>query len=141
MIEVIATRTGYYGGVVRHADGKPFTVEKKEHVSKRWMAEVGSAKAEDFMRALNREQPEKMDKITGERITSGGVAEQLAVALEENRKLAARIAELEAEKALLQEAVPPKKVETVTPAESEKAAAEETTKPVQRRRRRKTEDA
>jgi hypothetical protein len=89
-IAVIATRDGHYGGKYRTA-GDKFEVTDPKHVSSRWMAPQNSQKAKDFEKALDKRGQDR-DSITGERVSAGGVPEQLAVALEENRKLTDQVA-------------------------------------------------
>jgi len=132
--KVVALRDGYYGGKIRKA-GDHFNVDLDRHISAKWMAEEGSAKYRDFMRGIDADK-NKRDDITGERLSAGGLAEQLSVTLEDNRRKDAYIAELEAELSILRSGGPVsrEKVETITPAEEEKAAEGETSKPVRRRR-------
>jgi len=133
--KVVATRDGYYGGKLRKA-GTHFNVDLDRHVSANWMAQEGCAKYRDFMRGFDADK-NKRDDITGERLSAGGLAEQLAVQGEELRRKDAYVAELEAELAQLRpvgDAGGREKVETVTPAEEEQAAEGETSKPVRRRR-------
>ena len=119
-MKVIATRDGFYGKL--RAAGDQFEVTDPAHVSKKWMAEVGSKKYEDFIEAHERRggQVKEIDKITGERLISGGVAEQLAIALEENRELKAQIAELQATINVLEDERGKSKTPPPTPAPAEK---------------------
>jgi len=134
MHRVVAIRDGYYGGIVRRI-GDVFHVANESELSKRWMAKEGTEKFADFVSAHNATGPDdSRDRITGERIRSGGVAEQLAVALEENRRMSAQIVELEAELAIYKQDAKPSKVESRTPAEPEDKAEAEAAKPVRRRR-------
>lgn len=95
MHEVVATRDGFYDKYRR--TGEVFTVRQASELSDRWMAEVGTSKHRDFMEARGRDNSPKRDQITGERVRSGGVAEQLAIALEENRRLTNENADLQAQ--------------------------------------------
>lgn len=118
-MQVVATRDGFYGKLRKAGD--QFEVTDPQHVSKKWMAEVGSKKYEDFLDAHEKRggQVKEIDKITGERLISGGVAEQLAIALEENRTLKQEIAELQATVTVLESSSPKKKAPPPTPAEPE----------------------
>lgn len=114
-IPVVAVLAGHYGGRYRKP-GETFEVTDPKHISKRWMAPQGSDKAKAFEKALTKRGGDR-DGITGERISSGGIAEQLAVSIEENRVLKGRVAELEAEVAELRDrAGPPDEVTSATPA-------------------------
>lgn len=139
MIKVVATRDGFYEKLRKAGD--EFTVVSKEQVSSRWMVEVGTEKYEDFMDAWEarggQRQNLERDKITGERISAGGIPEQLAVALETNRELEALVAELKAENALL------KSNHKITPSADPTPADpvdedEQKTTPAPRTRRRRT---
>lgn len=90
-IEVIATREGFFG--TYRSIGERFTVPEGK-MSKRWMVPADSPEADKIDRAKGEVD---RDSITGERVASGGLSEQLAVALEENRDLKARVSELEAQ--------------------------------------------
>ena len=114
-IPVIAIRDGHYGGQYRKAGAK-FNVTNPRHVSDKWMAPQDSKKAKDFEKALAK-RGEDRDGITGERVAAGGVPEQLAIALEENRVLQGRVAELEAMVDELRKAAPREEVQSQTPAE------------------------
>lgn len=93
-IEVIAIQDGHYGGQYRKK-GARFTVKNPDkELSKRWMAPADSQKAKDFQKALGKREDD-LDKVTGERVKSGGLSEQLAVTMDENRALKGRVAELE----------------------------------------------
>lgn len=131
--EVVATRDGLYGGKVRKA-GTKFNVDLDKHVSARWMAVKGTPKYNDFMRSIEADKDDARDKITGERLSAGGLAEQLSIALEEGRRHKQHIAELEAELALAREGVTAQKVEAITPAEEEAKAEDKGETPVRRRR-------
>lgn len=95
MHKVVATRDGFYDKYRR--TGEVFTVRQASELSDRWMAEVGTDKHRDFMEARGRDNSPKRDQITGERVRSGGVAEQLAIALEENRRLTNENADLQSQ--------------------------------------------
>jgi hypothetical protein len=136
-MQVVATRDGYYGGRVRHA-GDAFEVAAREQFSDRWMVEVGTAKHTDFVNAHSEHRPDR-DKITGERISSGGVAEQLAVALEENRRLEGVVAELKAELANYRADEGTAPVAPVDPAGGHEVIDEQASAPT--RHRRNTTDA
>lgn len=142
-IPVIATRDGHYGGKYRRA-GDKFDVTKAAHVSKRWMAPQDSQKAKEFERALSKQGVER-DQITGERVSAGGVPEQLAIALEENRKLTDQVTSQQQAIDELTKQLEEFKSEPVapaTPAEPQDAAegdevdSDGNTGPTQRRRRR-----
>lgn len=134
-LDVVALRDGMYPNGTMRKRGDKFKVTDEKHISKRWMARKGTPQYDDFMRALAQDDSATRDAINGERVSSGGIAEQLSIALEENRSLKAQVAELKAELELAREANPaPAKVETVTPAEKEEAIENEASKPVRRRR-------
>lgn len=133
MTQVVAIRDGHFGGKYRKT-GDIFRVDDPKLLSKRWMAEEGSQKYDDFIRAHKIDGKVQKDAITGERIASGGIAEQLAVALEENRLLKARIVELEAEMELMTHK-PKAKVSSPTPADEPSDETTDDDKPVRRRRR------
>lgn len=130
-MQVVAIRDGFYGKLRKAGD--EFEVTDPKHVSAKWMAEVGTKRYEDFMNAHEKRggQSKEIDKITGERMVSGGVAEQLAIALEDNRRLTAEVAELKATIEVMRSETgkAQTKVETVNPSEPEvtKDAAKETT--------------
>jgi len=94
MIEVVALRDGHFGGQYRRP-GDRFVVPEGK-MSKRWMISADDPKAEQFPQGMGDKTIDR-DQITGERVAAGGLAEQLSVALEENRVLKQRIAELEAQ--------------------------------------------
>lgn len=96
-IQVIATREGYYGGHVRKVDLVPFTVQTKKHVSKRWMLEVGTPEYDAYVNKSKDEYANSEEaKLEAERLAVGGLQEELAVALSENKRLKRNVAELEA---------------------------------------------
>lgn len=94
MVDVIATRDGHDGRMYRKA-GSRFSVPE-DQISKRWMVPADSAKAKQFSKALENKDADR-DRITGERVASGGLSEQLSVALAENTELKAQVTDLTAQ--------------------------------------------
>lgn len=112
-MKVIALQDGHYGGQYRKKGAK-FTVQNPaKELSKRWMAPADSQKAKDFERALGKREDD-LDRVNGERVKAGGLSEQLAIALEENRALKGRVAELEKQ---IDETSSPEPVPAPTPAD------------------------
>jgi hypothetical protein len=133
-VEVVAMRTGYLQGeMIRPGDH--FAIDETK-VSKRWMAKVGTEEYEQFM--SHHAPGPKTDAVSGERLASGGIAEELAMITAERNQLRTQVAELEAELRLIREIGVTDKAETVqAPAENEEA---ETSEPKRvRRRKPKTE--
>lgn len=139
-MEVVATRDGHYDGRIRKA-GDAFRLATKQAFSDRWMVEKGTKKYADFVAAHERggQKINTRDAINGERLTSGGIAEQLAIALEENRKLKAEIAALKSGENIDEgdEYQEPKPVEAPTPASEATVAPEQTGGSIKKRTRRK----
>lgn len=94
-MRVVATREGYHGRVRK--PGEVFEVPEGSPLG-RWMLDATSAEGMAYIAGTRGvSQKNERDRLTGERLAAGGIAEQLAVALEEGRRLRERVAELEAE--------------------------------------------
>ncbi len=110
-------------------------------MSDRWMLRTDTSEGKAFIKGIQGEDTRTLsarDKLTGERIAAGGVAEELAIQLDENRVLRERVAELEAEIDVLrgrQKAPEPSKGPSPAQAEktTEEVAAEQQPKRVRRR--------
>ena len=143
-IQVIATREGYYGGHVRKVDLVPFAVQTKKHISKRWMLEVGTPEYDAYVNKTSRDYANSDEaKIEAERLAVGGLQEELAVALSENKRLTRNVAELEEQVRVLKDrdAVIQEPVEDASIPQNDDAPAaepeevEEETAPTRKRRR------
>jgi hypothetical protein len=137
MIEVVATREGYSGKVRK--EGDKFTVPNKEAVSKRWMLERGTPEYDAFMVDSLAQTGNDDARIANERIASGGINEQLAIATTTIQQLTAKVAELEAENAVLKDqvtapVVEPAAVDAAPTGENESENATVTTAKTRRRR-------
>lgn len=136
-VEVVAIRQGYRENRIVEV-GEHFSIEPQK-VSKRWMAKVGTPEYEAFMRAHN-PAPLERDKITGEQIAAGGIAEELALVTAKANALESQVAELTAENALmrtqladLQGSPTPAPTPAKKKAETDETAGEEDTTRVRRR--------
>lgn len=140
-MKVVATREGYYGGRVRKV-GEVFDLVAKTEMSERWMLDVTTREGKAFVSGIDGEKATTKnihgrDTLNGERIAAGGVAEQLAIALEEKRTLQQEVAELRAQlKAVKAEKVAPRKPNpSPTPAVVEKEDQQVPSAPTRVRRR------
>lgn len=98
-IRVIATREGTYGGngaaPTMRTSGEQFEIDQPEHFSRRWMVLANSPEAAEYSRKAA--AADELDTLTGERLATGATGEQLALALDEIKKLKAQIKALNAE--------------------------------------------
>lgn len=93
MIDVVATKKGYYGGKIR-AIGDRFRVASEGELSATWMARKGTDEYDTTV--SGRTTGISRTQIDQERAEAGGLAEQLAISQAEVRTLKERVAELEA---------------------------------------------
>ena len=135
MPNVVATRRGQYGGKMREP-GDEFFVTLDQHLSDKWMAVDGTPKHASFIAAHAREPAAKRDAITGERLASGGIAEEMAILQGELAVARASLAELRAEMALMQERAPDREpVGAPNPDTPPDSDVQENSKPQRIRRR------
>lgn len=131
MVEVVALRRGYINGRTIEP-GDIFEIERGK-MSKRWMAEKGTDGFKSFLSHHDKGAP-KTDAVTGERLASGGIAEELAVVTGERNRLRAEVAEVKAELELLRSERSMPKQPTQSKAEDEAETVE--SEPATRVRRR-----
>ena len=135
MPNVIATRRGQYDGKIREP-GDTFFVVLDQHLSDKWMAVEGTPKHAAFVSASAREPASKRDAITGERLASGGIAEEFAILQGELAVAHAALAELRAEISLMQEQAPDREpVGAPNPDTPPDSDVQENSKPQRVRRR------
>lgn len=136
-MHVVATRTGLYGSY--REVGDDFHLTDKTQFSSRWMLDLATPEGKKFLADARRTGEAKPPRQTdAERIASGGVQEALALAVEETRALKSKIAELEAELAVLRDRAAPAPTKAPDPAEKDEDEDEDDEKrpaPVRVRRR------
>lgn len=139
-MRVVATREGYCGKIRKV--GEVFALPEGVALSSKWMLDVNTPEGQAFVAGTSGGgRKMERDKLTGERLAAGGIAEQLAVALEDGRRLRERVAELEAEITVLQaRQAPAPAVEPTHPADESVGEAAKQVEVSQRVRRRVPRD-
>jgi hypothetical protein len=93
-LEVHATRDGFYGEYRRA--GATFTIKNPaKSFSKRWMVEADTASGAEYARRHAAQTNAARDAITGERLQSGGQAEEILVLQRQLAELAAHLQTLD----------------------------------------------
>lgn len=95
-LQVFATRDGWYDGY-KKPDGVPFTIrDPNTSFAKTWMVPVDDEAGKAFVSRLVKQRKASNDAITGERLQSGGAAEQLSQVMRELAETKAEMAALKA---------------------------------------------
>lgn len=141
-LTVYAIRDGFYEAYRRPGDR--FTIENPDVAfSKRWMVPADTAEGNAFIKRHNQQENAAKDAITGERLQSGGQAEELVLMRQQMAELKATINELNGKslgaKANTQSppaAAPKSEAVPTTVMPTEPAADEQPAAPAKARRRR-----
>lgn len=91
-LEVYATRDGFYDSYRKHGD--KFVIRDPDKAfSKRWMVPVDTKEGRAFIERHKRQENAAQDAITGERLQSGGEAEQIKIMMDQINELKTQLAE------------------------------------------------